>query len=687
VGADYLSVSRHLEQALGVPPLIRVNGKRALDAEWTTGPRLDPSGWRRRLADHGGNVGLLTGDGLVVVDVDLYHDGADDAIEALFDLGLPRETTTGITGGGGRHLLYRTDAAIPSRTLEGYAGIDIKADGGMVVVPPSVHPVTGRAYEWEFGWAPGEVEPATLPAVIVELFSAGGHRSSGELDERDEQAVRLLADHFGGHSPRRKDGYVELTRPGKAACMGGSATVGVLGRGVTKVWSSKWKGLPDGVYPLSSLRRLAGVEGPRVHIPTIEPPAGYRWWQPGDDDRFPPTLDAKALHGAVGDYVRLLEGRTEAHPAAIGFSVLAYLGTWLGRGVAYTAGPDVRHPPALWGGFVGPTSSGAKGISWSAARLLLDALDRQVVTGHTASGFGSGEALVYLLRDDDEHPHRAFVVHDHELAGILRVAHREGSTLSELMRKAFDGEQLENRTRAHGELVASRYHLAALGSITAAELLALLDDTSIFNGLGNRFLWLWSELTHTLPFGAEIDLVGVGAIADRIGDGLVKALATDYRIAEHSPAGERWRAFYAERRRGVGDGAVQALTARHHVHAARIATVYAAVDGAATIGLDHVDAGIAWCDYSLGTVELVFGEGVTGDARRLLDAVRAAGRDGLDGTAQRDLFQRHLGGDALDALRAELGRRGLIHTVDVPTAGRPRRISIAISPKGSQDAT
>ena len=83
---------------------------------------------------------------------------------------------------------------------------------------------------------------------------------------------------------------------------------------------------------------------------------------------------------------------------------------------------------------------------------------------------------------------RSFVVHDHELAAILRVAHRDGSTLSELLRKAFDGEQLENRTRTHGDLVAAGYLLAALGSITADELRALLDETSIHNGLGNRFL-------------------------------------------------------------------------------------------------------------------------------------------------------------------------------------------------------
>ena len=42
--------SVRLERALSRPPLLRCNGKRALDAEWPTGPFDDPDGWRQKLA-------------------------------------------------------------------------------------------------------------------------------------------------------------------------------------------------------------------------------------------------------------------------------------------------------------------------------------------------------------------------------------------------------------------------------------------------------------------------------------------------------------------------------------------------------------------------------------------------------------------------------------------------------------
>jgi hypothetical protein len=76
----------------------------------------------------------------------------------------------------------------------------------------------------------------------------------------------------------------------------------------------------------------------------------------------------------------------------------------------------------------------------------------------------------------------------------------------------------------------------------------------------------------------------------------------------------------------------------------------------------------------------VFGSAWVGNARRLLTAIREAGREGLDGTGQHNVFQRHLGASDIEDLRADLEARHLIHTAVVPTSGRPRSISYAIAP-------
>jgi hypothetical protein len=155
---------------------------------------------------------------------------------------------------------------------------------------------------------------------------------------------------------------------------------------------------------------------------------------------------------------------------------------------------------------------------------------------------------------DDEGVEKRRLVHDQELAGVFRVCLREGSTLSEILRKAFDGDVLESHTRTHGDVVATNVHIAALGSITADELVRLMDVGSIRNGLGNRFLYLWAELVDILPFGATIDADEVRRIANALAERMVAADGTAYCITRDSDAGRVWEDWYRTRRRASGRG-------------------------------------------------------------------------------------------------------------------------------------
>ena len=165
-GGTLVDHSRRLETELGCPPLIRLAGKRPLDRGWTTGPRDDPDGWRSRLARHDGNVGMVCGHGLVVVDVDGYKPEAAASVDELDRRGLPA-TREAETGSGGRHLVYRVGRPVASGPLRGFPGVDVKADGGQVVVAPSVHPDSGRPYRWV-----NRVEPVLLPGWLEELLGA-----------------------------------------------------------------------------------------------------------------------------------------------------------------------------------------------------------------------------------------------------------------------------------------------------------------------------------------------------------------------------------------------------------------------------------------------------------------------------------------------------------------------------------
>lgn len=97
------------------------------------------------------NVGVATGSGIAVIDVDVDEGKGEDGLTALRDWerdhGEMPETFTVVTGRGGLHLYYRVDREVRCST-NAELGIDVRGDGGYVVGPGSTHP-NGRTYEMQ----------------------------------------------------------------------------------------------------------------------------------------------------------------------------------------------------------------------------------------------------------------------------------------------------------------------------------------------------------------------------------------------------------------------------------------------------------------------------------------------------------------------------------------------------------
>jgi hypothetical protein len=108
----------------------------------------------------GGLLAIRTGaaSGLAVVDIDPRNGGQ-------LDFELMTATATVATGGGGWHLYYRHPGCPLPDELPGHPGVDIKADGGYVVAPPSIHPGTRRPYRWAGRRAVAEMPPALRAAL------------------------------------------------------------------------------------------------------------------------------------------------------------------------------------------------------------------------------------------------------------------------------------------------------------------------------------------------------------------------------------------------------------------------------------------------------------------------------------------------------------------------------------------
>jgi hypothetical protein len=122
--------------------------------------------WFARWPD--ANVGIVTGrvSGLVVVDVDPRHGGAESLAGLAREHGALPPTIEAETGGGGRHLYFAHPGGIVRNRVGLAPGIDVRGDGGVVVAPPSLHP-SGRLYRWRAGYAPDELAPAELPPWLL----------------------------------------------------------------------------------------------------------------------------------------------------------------------------------------------------------------------------------------------------------------------------------------------------------------------------------------------------------------------------------------------------------------------------------------------------------------------------------------------------------------------------------------
>lgn len=119
------------------------------------------------------NIGLAcAASGLIAIDIDPRHDGDDTFHELERNLGPLPATVRSLTGGldQGVHVLLKHPGGQVKEGKDALGpGIDIKADGGYVVMPPSIHPDSGRRYEWET-W-PDELDVADAPRAWVRAMT------------------------------------------------------------------------------------------------------------------------------------------------------------------------------------------------------------------------------------------------------------------------------------------------------------------------------------------------------------------------------------------------------------------------------------------------------------------------------------------------------------------------------------
>ncbi len=139
------------------------------------------------------NLAVVTGEksGLIVVDVDKKSGGLD-SLKKLFDQfeKFP-PTPTVHSGGGGLHFYFQ-HPGFEVRGRRGMVpGIDVMADGGRIVAPPSKHK-NGSLYTWDKEFS-DEIPVAKIPKWLLDMILSKQSKRRKESKEEgpEEKEVRI----------------------------------------------------------------------------------------------------------------------------------------------------------------------------------------------------------------------------------------------------------------------------------------------------------------------------------------------------------------------------------------------------------------------------------------------------------------------------------------------------------------
>ena len=142
------------------------------------------------------NVAIVTGKrsgGLVVIDLDVDDEKGIDGKDSLkewcdqnyiYDI---ESCATVATGRGGQHLYFQSDYTYHNQ-VGCLVGVDIRAEGGCVVAPPSIHGSTKKAYTWDIEEDDVNVPKADSDVVffLASMEEKSGSKTTGKKNDFTE---------------------------------------------------------------------------------------------------------------------------------------------------------------------------------------------------------------------------------------------------------------------------------------------------------------------------------------------------------------------------------------------------------------------------------------------------------------------------------------------------------------------
>jgi Protein of unknown function (DUF3987) len=265
--------------------------------------------------------------------------------------------------------------------------------------------------------------------------------------------------------------------------------------------------------------------------------------------------------------------------------VLTFFGNAIGRNAYYRV-EDSKHCGNLFVVLVGDSSKARKATSLSRVRAITQIADQEWSDFRLKGGLSSGEGLINEVRDERREwnkkdgcdeiadpgvADKRLTVVEAEFAAALAVMERAGNTVSEQIRRAWDGDRLSTMTK-HSPLCATGPHISIVGHITIEELRACLTRTSAANGFANRFLFPLVRRSKELPDGGSLEDSVTIELGDRLREKIVGAQSIG-RVRMTEEATKIWHDVYSKLS-APQHGLLGSVVARGEAQVIRLALLY-----------------------------------------------------------------------------------------------------------------
>lgn len=666
---------KYYENGLPVIPLI---GKRPFFKGWQGYCENMPteneiSEWESKFYNY--NIGLPCGPAAGIIAIDIDTD--DPKLRTLIDSILPPSPVRK-KGKKGETRFFKYNGQ-KNRKVSLHPKspplVELLSKGNQTVLPASIHPETGKPYQWLTPETLENYKSKDLPDLPLDIIDKLQSQLSGQKIESSQMGT-------SGRNLALKSQVAAAISKGKPDEVIISEVINFdrknhrppLFSDPTEAQMRNHTPEQNAVRFVGSIRRSIEHATPHSSFksqgPSHDPNYGHRL-------KWPKPLEPEAYHGLAGRIVQTLEPHTEADSAALLVQFLAAYGNAVGRNSYYPVEAD-RHYLNIFVVLVGDSSRGRKGTSWGYIRNLFALVDPDWKNNCIKSGLSSGEGLIWAVHDPIEkydtnkegaleariidpgvEDKRLFVL-ETEFAAVLKSLERDGNKLSAIIRDAWDGGTLRSLTK-NVSAKATGAHISIVGHISKNELIRQLRENETANGFGNRFLWISVKRSKLLPFG--------GCLSESHLSGLAEALrpAVEYGKREHrlmfdQEAVVLWESLYKK----LGcelPGLLGNMTTRSEPQILRLSSIYALLDQSEFIRSQHLLAATAVWDYCMDSCRFIFGE-KTGDkfADRLLDRL-ADYPEGLTLTEiQGQIFQRNTPASKIHSALEQLQAFNLIHS-------------------------